>query len=376
MKKNIYTNLVGALTIAAVIAGCSSSSKDKPTQLKELKEQQAKLNSEIKKLEDQIAEETPDSVRSARVKEVVVASLAPRKFDHYVQTQGAVESDLNIQVSAKTPGVITNVLVREGEMVAKGQTLAQIDNTLILAGIAELKSQLELATTVYNRQKNLWDQKIGTEVQFLQAKSTKESLERRLASLNEQNEMTKIKAPVSGVVDALDVRIGQNIAPGMPAARIVNNSDLKIMARISESYANQLKKGNKVTVNFPDVNKEVNSSIAFVARNIDPLTRTFIVEADLPSNPELRPNMTGVVKVVFESNPKALVVPINIVQNVNNEKVVYVAEAKGSGFVARKKVVTLGSVYDNQAEVEGLAAGDKLITVGYQGLSDGEAIKI
>lgn len=376
MKKNIYTNLVGALTIAAVIAGCSSSSKDKPTQLKELKEQQAKLNSEIKKLEDQIAEETPDSVRSARVKEVVVASLAPRKFDHYVQTQGAVESDLNIQVSAKTPGVITNVLVREGEMVAKGQTLAQIDNTLILAGIAELKSQLELATTVYNRQKNLWDQKIGTEVQFLQAKSTKESLERRLTSLNEQNEMTKIKAPVSGVVDALDVRIGQNIAPGMPAARIVNNSDLKIMARISESYANQLKKGNKVTVSFPDVNREVSSSIAFVARNIDPLTRTFIVEADLPSNPELRPNMTGVVKVVFESNPKALVVPINIVQNVNNEKVVYVAEAKGSGFVARKKVVTLGSVYDNQAEVQGLAAGDKLITVGYQGLSDGEAIKI
>ncbi len=376
MKKNIYTNLVGALTIAAVIAGCSSSSKDKPTQLKELKEQQAKLNSEIKKLEEQIAEETPDSLRSARVKEVVVASLAPRKFDHYVQTQGAVESDLNIQVSAKTPGVITNVLVREGEMVSKGQTLAQIDNTLILAGIAELKSQLELATTVYNRQKNLWDQKIGTEVQFLQAKSTKESLERRLTSLNEQNEMTKIKAPVSGVVDALDVRIGQNIAPGMPAARIVNNSDLKIMARISESYANQLKKGNKVTVSFPDVNREVSSSIAFVARNIDPLTRTFIVEADLPSNPELRPNMTGVVKVVFESNPKALVVPINIVQNVNNEKVVYVAEAKGSGFVARKKVVTLGSVYDNQAEVQGLAAGDKLITVGYQGLSDGEAIKI
>ncbi len=376
MKKNIYTNLIGALTIAAVIAGCSSSSKDKVTQLKELKEQQAKLTSEIKKLEEAIAKETPDSLRTARVKEVVVSSLAPRKFDHYVQTQGAVESDLNIQVSAKSPGVVTQVLVREGEMVSKGQTLAQIDNSLILAGIAELKSQLELATTVYNRQKNLWDQKIGTEVQFLQAKSTKESLERRLASLNEQNEMTKIKAPVSGVLDALDVRIGQNIAPGMPAARVVNNSDLKIMARISESYANQLKRGNKVVVSFPDVNKEVSSSIGFVARNIDPLSRTFVVEADLPSSPELRPNMSGVVKVVFESNPKALVVPINIVQNVNNEKVVYVAEAKGTGFVARKKVVKLGPVYDNQAEVEGLAAGDKLITVGYQGLSDGEAIKI
>lgn len=376
MKTNIYTKSLTALALAALIAGCSSSSKDKATQLSELKTQQANIAKEISKLQEEIDKAIPDSVRNLRAKEIVVKEINPIKFDHFIQTQGLVESEENIQVSAKSPGVVTNVLVREGEMVTKGQTLAQIDNSLITRGIDELKSQSDLANTVFNRQKNLWDQKIGTEVQYLQAKSNKESLERRLASLQEQNEMTKIKSPVSGVVDAIDVKVGQNIAPGMPAARVVNNSDLKVSARVSEAYSSQLKKGNTILVTFPDINKTVNSKLNFVARNIDPLSRTFNVEADLASNAELRPNMSAVVRIVFESNPAAIVVPINMVQTINGEKVVFIAEPQGSNFVARKKVVKLGGVYDNQAEVEGLVKGDKLITVGYQGLNDGEIVKI
>jgi membrane fusion protein, multidrug efflux system len=344
--------------------------------LTELKTQQANISKEIAKLEDEIAKETPDSVKNARAKEIVVKELAPVKFDHFIQTQGFVESEENVQVSARSAGVVSSVLVREGEMVSKGQTIAQIDNNLVQRGIEELKSQIELANTVFDRQKNLWDQKIGTEVQFLQAKSNKESLERRLASMNEQNEMTKIKAPVAGVVDAIDVKVGQNIAPGMPAARVVNNSDLKLTARISEAYSNDLKKGDKIVVSFPDINKSFEAKLNFVARNIDPLSRTFTVEADLPSSAELRPNMTAVVRVVFESNPSAIVVPINIVQTVNGEKVVFIAEQQGNNFVARKKSVKVGGVYDNQAEVTGLGKGDKLITVGYQGLNDGEVVKI
>jgi RND family efflux transporter MFP subunit len=376
MKTRIYTRFIGAIAIAAIVAGCSSSSKDKATQLSELKAQQANISKEIAKLEEEIAEGTPDSLKTARAKEIVVKEINPVKFDHFIQTQGFVESEENIQVSARTAGVVTNILLREGEMVSKGQTIAQIDNSLIVRGIDELKAQLELATTTYERQKNLWDQKIGTEVQFLQAKSNKESLERRLASLQEQNDMTRITAPVSGVLDAVDVKVGQNIAPGQPAARVVNNSDLKISARISEAYSNELKKGDKITVRFPDIDKSLDTKLTFVARNIDPLSRTFNVEADLPSNPELRPNMTAVVRVIFETNPAAIVVPINMVQTINNEKVVFVAEPQGKNFVARKKVVKLGGVYDNQAEVEGLSQGDKLITVGYQGLNDGEIVKI
>jgi membrane fusion protein (multidrug efflux system) len=376
MKTKIYTQFLAALAIAAIVAGCSSSSKDKATQLSELKAQQANIAKEIAKLQDEIEKETPDSVRTAKAKEIVVKELNPVKFDHFIQTQGLVEAEENIQVSAKSPGVVTSVLVREGEMVSKGQIIAQTDNSLIGRGIDELKSQLELANTVFERQKNLWNQKIGTEVQYLQAKSNKESLERRLASLQEQNEMTKIKAPVSGVVDAVDVKVGQNIAPGMPAARVVNNSDLKITARVSEAYSSSLSKGDKVKVTFPDINKTIDSKLTFVARNIDPLSRTFNVEADVVSNSELRPNMTAVVRIVFETNPAALVVPINIIQTINGEKVVFIAEQQGNNFVARKKAVKVGGVYDNQAEVEGLSKGDKLITVGYQGLNDGEIVKI
>ena len=377
MKTTIYSKVIGTLLVAAIVVGCSSSEKDKETHLKELKEQQANISKEIAKLEKEIAAEKPEGDPSKlKAKEVIVTDLKPVVFDHYVKTQGAVESEQNIQVSAKTAGVVTHVNVREGEMVTAGQTLAQIDNSLVSRGIDEIKSQLELANTVYDRQKNLWDQKIGTEVQYLQAKSSKESLERRLASLQEQNEMTKIKAPVSGVVDAVDVKVGQNIAPGVPAARVVNNSDLKITARVSESYSTELKKGDKVIVTFPDINKTITSRLTFVARNIDALSRTFTVEAALPSDPSLRPNMTAVVKVVFETAPSAIVVPINVVQTINDEKIVYIAEQKGNQTIARKKVVKVDGVFDNLAQIQGLKTGDKLITTGYQGLTDGDLIKI
>lgn len=376
MKTGIYAKITSALVVAAIVAGCSNAPKDPETQLKELKVQQANIAKEIAKLEDEISKATPDSVKTARAKEIVVKELAPIKFDHFIQTQGSVESEQNVEVSARTPGVVTHVLLREGETVSKGQTIAQIDNSLVLRGIEELKSQLELATTTFERQKNLWDQKIGTEVQYLQAKSNKEGLERRLESLKEQNEMTKIQAPVSGILDAIDVKVGQNIAPGMPAARVVNNTDLKITVRVSEAYSNSMKRGNKILVTFPDLKRSIETKLNFVARNIDPLSRTFIVEADLPSAADLRPNMTAVVRVIFETNPSAIIVPINIVQTINDEKVVFVAEKEGTNFVARKKVVKVGGVYDNQAEVEGLTKGDKLITVGYQGLNDGEIVKI
>lgn len=343
MKTRILTNLIAVVVLTGVMSACSNAPKDKQTQLAELRAEQAKITKQIATLEGEIAKENPSEVK-VKAKEVVVSELAPRKFDHYIQTQGAVESEENVMVSAKIPGVITNVLVREGEMVNKGQTIAQIDNTLILKGIDELKTQLELSNTVYERQKNLWDQKIGSEVQFLQAKAAKESMENRLASLNEQNEMSKIKSPIAGVVDAVEVKAGQNIAPGMPAARVVNNSQLKITAHVSEAYSNNIKKGDKVVVTFPDLNKKIEARITFAARNIDALSRTFIVEASLPSSQDLRPNMSAVVQVIFETVPSAIVVPINMVQTINDQKIVYVAEEKGTQTVARKKVVTVTGV--------------------------------
>jgi membrane fusion protein, multidrug efflux system len=378
MKSNNYIRLFVALVVAGLLAACSAASPedDKKARLEKLKKEQADLSKEIAKLEEEIAKEDPNAASNVRAREVAVTEISPRKFDHYIQTQGRIESENNILVSAKSMGVVTQVYVNEGQQVSKGQVIAQIDNSVIERSLESMESQLELAKSVFERQENLWKQKIGTEVQYLQAKTNKESLEKQLASLREQNEMFKIKAPISGVVDEVHVKVGENIAPGMPAARVVNAGDLKLLASVSEAYVTDIKKGNKVVVSVPELKKEIEAKVTFVGRTIDPLSRTFNVEVQLPSQPELRPNMTATVKVIFASEAQALVVPVNVIQQINNEKIVYVAEANGKNTVAKRKVITVDGVFGSNAQVQGLSAGDKLITVGYQGLNDGDYVKI
>jgi membrane fusion protein (multidrug efflux system) len=376
MKSRLYTQVLAVAFTALFVAACSSSSKDKATQLADLKEQQAKNAEAIKKLEGELAKDNP-APAVLKMKEVGVQVIAPRPFDHFVQTQGSVEAVDNILVSARTVGVISQVYVQEGAEVKTGQTLAQIDNSIVLRNIEEVKSQLELANTVYQRQKNLWDQKIGTEVAYLQAKSNKESMEKRLATLNEQLDMARIKSPIDGSVDEVSVKIGQNAAPGAPAFRVVSSDKLKMKSNLSEAFVTSIQKGNKVTISFPDINRSFEGRVTFVGKTINQLSRTFSIEAALPSSKDLRPNMTGVVRVIFQTQPSAIVVPINIVQDINDQKIVYVAVQEGEKMVARKKVVTITGVYDNMAEVAtGLKANDKIIVVGFQGLNDGELIKI
>ncbi len=375
MKNTFYLNTVLALVIGTALVSCDAW-KEKKDLLTELKEERAELDDKISELEKQIALENKDSVK-LKSKEVAVLELKPHSFDYYVQTQGSVEAIDNILISAKTMGVLTQVFAREGDVVTKGQTLAQIDNSVIVRSIEELKSSISLANTVYERQKNLWDQKIGTEVQFLQAKNNKESLEKRLATLNEQLDMTRVKSPISGSVDEVAVKIGQAVSPGQPAFRVVSFDRLKMKANVSEAYVSNIQKGNSVKLVFSDINKEMTARITFVGKTINALSRTFPVEVELPSQATyLRPNMSGVLKVIYTNVPDALTVPVNLVQDINGQKVVYIAEADGKKMVARKRVVAVAGVFDSQAHVTGLKAGDKVITVGYQGLNEGELVKI
>jgi membrane fusion protein (multidrug efflux system) len=375
MKSTIYTRLF-AVALAGVLVACSAtSSDDKKKQLDELKKEQADLTKKISALEAEIAKANPDS-STVKTKDVSVAELSAKKFDHYVQTQGSVDAEENINVTAKSPGTVIQVYVTEGQAVSKGQILAQLDNSVIKANVEGMKAQLQLATTVYERQKNLWDQKIGTEVQFLKAKTDKEALEKQVAATLEQEDMTKIKAPISGTVDAVFAKVGEAASGLMPSFRVINTSNLKIKASVSEAYVTNIKKGNKVLVDIPEVKKQLTGQVTFVGKTIDPLSRTFAVEVSLPNNADLRPNMTAMIKVVYHTEASSIVVPVNVIQAVNNEKVVYVAEANGKQTVARKKKVTVDGVFGNEAQVVGLKAGDKVITVGYQGLNDGDPIKL
>jgi len=375
MKSNITLRLAVVFVSGSILAACSAkSSDDKGKQLESLKTQQVELAKQIAALEKEMPADTTIKVKA---KEVIITEVAIRSFNHYVQTQGLVDAEDNVTVSPKTPGVITQVYVKEGQSVKKGQVLAQLDNAMILRSIEGLKSQVDLATSVFERQQNLWNQKIGTEVQYLQAKANKENLEKQMASLEEQNDMTRIKAPISGTVDEVNAKEGEMASPQMPAFRVVNTSNLKLTAKVSEAYVTNIKKGNKTIVSIPELNKDIEAVVTFVGRTIDPLTRTFNVEVKLPSFEDLRPNMTGVIKVVYSTEANAITVPVNVVQTLNNEKVVYVAEMDGKNLVAHKRVVTVVGVFDNLAQINsGIKAGDKIITFGYQGLSDGEVVKM
>lgn len=375
MKPNFY-NRLAILATVAILAACSAATPDdKKAQLEKLKAQQADIAKQVQQLEKEIAAENPTEAK-VKLKDVAVTEVTPAKFDHYIQTQASVDAEDNIAVSAKSLGVVTRVYVTEGQQVSRGQALAQIDNAVIVHSIESMKAQLDLAKSVYDRQKNLWDQKIGTEVQYLEAKSRKESLERQIASLEEQNNMLRITSPINGTVDEVIAKIGEAVSPGQPAFRVVNTSDLKLTARISEAYSTQVKKGNKVKVSIPELKRDLESTVTFVGRTIDPLSRTFAVEIKLPADKDLRPNMTGIIKVIYHTEAAALVVPVNAVQEVNGEKIVFVAETSGNNTVARKKVVQVEGVYSGQAQVSGLKAGDKVVTFGYQGLNDGELLKI
>jgi membrane fusion protein, multidrug efflux system len=377
MKSIIYHALALVIS-AAVLSACSNSEAgDKQSQLESLKKQQADLTKEIASLEKELQAANPEAATNVKAKEVSATEVTVTTFNHYIQTQGKIESEENIMISAKSMGSITRVFVKEGQSVSKNQVLAQIDNAAVVSSIESLKAQLSLVNAVYDRQKNLWDQKIGTEVQFLTAKSNKESLEKQLAALNEQNDATRIKSPINGTVDELFAKVGMLASPGVPAARVVNTVDLTLKTSVSEAYVTNVKVGNKAIVSIPELKRDVEARVSFVGRTIDVLSRTFTVEVDLPSLPELRPNMSGVVKVIYYSDNAALTVPVNTVQTVNDQKIVYVAELDGKNLVARKRVVEVAGVFDNKAHItKGIAAGEKVITFGFQGLSDGQVIKL
>lgn len=371
MKTSIY------LLFAMAFVFTSCGSPDKKAELEQLKKERNEITLKIEQLEDELkASGVSDSAvqekRNATLVEVATVKEAP--FVHYISVQGRVVSDKNIVLTAKTAGTVTNIYVDEGQSVTRGHVLAQIDPDLINRSIAELQTRLDLANTLYERQKNLWEQNIGTEVQFLQSKNNKESLERQLASLQEQLQQTKIIAPFSGVIDDVFIKEGEVSTPGIPAIRIVSPSDFKIRAEIAENYISVVEKGNNVTIELPAYEKAISSEVSTVSRVIDPSNRTFLVEVNLPDSVSkgLKANMVAYINVEDYKNTDAVVIPINAVQ-FSDEGDDYVFVAENNKAVMRP--IKIGKTYDNDVEVlGGLKSGEKIIVTGHRSLVDEQAI--
>lgn len=374
MKRNIL--IITAL--ASLLAACNAKKEGlegKKEELAQLKATQAENDKKIKALEIEIGKLDPKKTTEAKVKPVSIDTLQSETFKHYVELQGTVDAKNNVLVTPKTGGAIVAMYVKEGDAVRAGSVIGKIDNSILTESIEELKTSLSLANTLYEKQKNLWDQKIGTELQYLQAKNNKESLERKLATLNTQIAQTNIVSPMAGVVDMVNVKVGEMASPGVGVVRVVNLSNLKVSAKVSDVYAASVKKGDEVVVKFPDLKKEFKARVTFVSTAVDPLSRTFTIEANLPSDRDIKPNMMAQVQINDATSKNALAIDQNYVQSTEKGNVVYVAVTEGNKKVARAREVKTGLSYNGKIEIlSGLSAGDALITLGYQDVSDGQPI--
>ena len=359
--------------IASIFAACGET--DKNAQLQKLKQEYASLGAQIQALEAEIG--NSDSTNNN--KNVQVTELQPTPFVHYIDVQGSIDAQQSVEIQPQMPGLVAKVLVTEGQSVQAGQLLAELDNSVAQASLNALQPQYDLALELYNRQKRLWEQKVGSEVNYLQAKAQKESLEKNMNTIREQIQLSQIKAPISGVVDVVNIKVGQYAAPGPIAAiRVVNLGSLKVKSTLAETYINQVKKGNETKIQFPDLGTEITSSVTHVAKTIDPLTRTFVVESAITGElTNYRPNMVGVIRIVDYKNDNAFTIPLNNIQNSENAQYVYIAVNEGGKTIARKKEVQVGKTYNGTAEIiGGIAAGDKLITAGQFDMVDGMPINI
>ncbi len=357
-----------SIAIVFFLASCAGKSTDKKSELEKLRKERTAINSKIATLEAEIG----TSGMATAAKEVSVTEISESNFKNYVEVQGKVDAEENVQVTPEAAGVITNVYVKIGQKVNRGQVLAQIDDKVLDQSLAELETQLQLANTLFQRQKNLWDQKIGTEVQFLNAKTQKEGAERRIATLRSQASMYKIKSPISGTVDEMDLKVGQAVMPGSSGIRVINASNLKVKAQLAESYAARVTQGDEVSVIFPDITDTLKTKVFFASKTIDPISRSFNVEVKLPSKSTYRPNMLAVLKIVDYRNDDALTIPINSIQKAESGDYVFIAE-NGK---AKRVAITTGKVSDGQAEIlSGLKAGDKVVTTGFQDLTEGDIVK-
>lgn len=375
MKKFLGIPIISGLFLLLVLEACGgkSGAEDPIAQLATLKEQKTKLEAEINELETQLEDKglIDKKLRTVGLTEVKVAP-----FMHYIDLQGRVDADESVTATSKIPGALKRVHIDNGDYVKQGQLLAEIEDAVIQKSMAELEGQLAVATDLYNRQKALWDQNIGSEVQYIQAKNNKESLERSIATLKENQAMYKIYAPTSGTVDMVMLKAGQAIAPGVPLCTILNLSKLKIIGAVTEAYAAKVKKGDRVQIFFPDLNKEISSTISYVSKTINQVNRTFSVECVLGQG-DYRANQIAVMKIVDYTNPKAITIPVNYIQTAEDGDFVMVVEKTGTGqeALARKVIIQQGQNYNGFVEVlSGLKQGDLVISTGFQDVNNGETV--
>jgi RND family efflux transporter MFP subunit len=376
---------IGFILLSFMAASCGDSKKDKAgnlndkkAELQKLKDEQTKLTEKITALEKEIAK--LDTSVVAKPKLVAVATIAPQAFDHFIDIQGKVDAT-NIAYVAPPNGqggVVKALYVKQGQSVRKGQVLARLDDQLIRQNIEPLRVQLASAEDVYRRTKNLWDQGIGTYQQVLTAQTQVETLKRNIGVIQKQASLMTVTAPMSGVAETVNVRVGETFT-GMtamgPQISIVNTGTLKITAMVPENYLGRVSVGTPLDIELPGTGKKLTTKVSVAGKLIDPTSRSFQIEAPVPTDPSFKPGQIAVVKIKDYSSGNAITIPLNVLQNDEQGKFVFAAVKEGNKTIARKRRVVVGELYGDRLEIKsGVQSGDVIVTEGFQELYEGQAL--
>ncbi len=382
--KNIL-RISSAMLFVFILSACGNGVKekkgdlnDKKAQLEKLKGDQKKLNDQIAKLQNEIGStDTSSSLNKGKL--VSAAPVTEQPFEHYIDLQGRIDADNISYITPRGgPAQVKALYIKQGDFVKKGQLIAKLDDDVQLKQLQQIKTQLAYTEDVYRRQKNLWDQGIGTEIQLKTAENNVNNLKDQINTITAGWEMTNVRSDVTGYVEQLNLRVGEifsGMAGTVPQIMIVNSSSLKTVTDVPENYLEKIHKGMPVDIKLPDVNLEFKSVISLMNRTIGLNNRAVTTEAKIPYNPNVHINQVAQVRIKDYANPHAIVIPLTVLQTDENGKYVYVIATEKGKKIAKKKIVQVGEIYGNNIEVKGgLSVGDQLITEGFQSLYEGQAV--
>lgn len=376
LNKILFIAIAGILIVSCRPEGDDLTQKK--ALLKEKTTALRTLQKEVEMLKEEVAKLSPEIIPDSTL--VTVQDIENTDFVRRVLVQGSVVANETVYASSTVGGRLISMNVKEGQQVSRGHLIATVDMETVEKSIAELETALSLANTLYERQKRLWEQEIGSEIQYLQAKNNKERLEKNLATAKSQLKHKNVYAPISGTVQMEFIGAGEVAGPGTPIVEILDTRNLKIQADVPEQYLTNIKKGTKVHVAFPALNKEMDSKVTLVGASIDPSNRTFKVETSLNNNKrEFKPNLLAELSFTDMSKDDVVTIPLDIVQEeVSGKKYVYkVTKDQKGRDQATKAFITLGESYDGRVVIEnGLVAGDQLVVAGGRSLTEGSLLDI
>lgn len=343
----------------------------------EVVNEQILITEQLSKLDRRIAE--LDDTK--KISLITSATTTEETFKHYIEFQGNVSTKNLLIIYPEFAGILTKVNVKEGDKVTEGQILARIDDGGLNQQLAQMKIQLGLSKTIFERQERLWKDKIGSEIQYLQAKTAYEGQEKSLSQMEEQINKTFVKAPFSGIIDEIITEQGALVNPGQsPLMRIINLNKMYIETNVPENYIASVTKNKDVEVEFPVTGMVINAKVGQVGNYINPANRTFKIEIPLSNkDKKLKPNLTAKIKINDYTNTNALLIPQSIIsENAKGEQYIYlVKNRKENSGVAKKVIIETGQIQGDFVEVlKGLKNGDETVREGARSIQDGQEVKI